>query len=69
MWPLQARLLHTCPGSIRVRWVPGHLNITGNKEANRAAKEGAALSAPINATCTLASLKRIAKIEAKRAKT
>jgi len=60
-WPLRYRLPHTQPGAVKVRWVPGHLNVAGNEEADKAAKEGAALPAPANAICTLASLKRIAK--------
>ena len=66
-WPLRIRLPHTQPGAVRVRWVPGHLNISGNEEADKAAKEGAALPPPTDAVCTLASLKRLAKTEAKRA--
>jgi hypothetical protein len=45
------------------------LNIIGNEEANRAVKEGAALPIPLNTTYILGSLKRIAKIEAKKART
>ena len=65
-WPLWARLPHTRPGTVRIRWIPGHLLIPGNKEANKAAKAGAVLPPPADAICTLASLKRIAKTEAKR---
>ena len=66
-WPLRTRLPHVLPGAVRIRWVPGHLNVPGNDAADAVAKEGAALPAPANALCTLASLKRIAKAAAKAA--
>jgi len=43
-----------------------YLKIPGNKEANKAAKEGATLTLLGNAIYTLASLKRIVKANAKR---
>jgi hypothetical protein len=47
--------------------VLGYLKIPGNKEANKAAKEGATLAPLGNVIYTLASLKRIIKADAKRA--
>jgi hypothetical protein len=39
---LSASTPYIAPGKVRVRWVPGHLNVPGN-EPDKAAKEGAAL--------------------------
>ena len=41
------------------------MNVLGNEEADKAAKEGAALPLPANTVCTLASLKRIARTNAR----
>jgi hypothetical protein len=43
------------------------LRIPGNEAADKAAKEGASLAPPETEICTLASLKRIAKADAKGA--
>ena len=45
------------------------MNIPGNEEADKAAKEGASLPAPLDAICTLASLKRLVKEKAKSSAT
>jgi hypothetical protein len=47
--------------------VPGYLKIPGNEEVNKAAKEGATLAPLSDMIYTLALLKRIAKVDAKRA--
>ena len=60
-WPERTRLLHTRPRRVRIRWVPGHLKVLDNEEANKAVKEGAALRPLDPQTCTLASLQRIAR--------
>jgi hypothetical protein len=66
-WPARTRYPHVAPGAVRIRWVPGHLTVAGNEEADKVAKEGAALPPPADAVCTLASLKRIARAAARGA--
>jgi hypothetical protein len=66
-WPERSRLPHTRPGAVRIQWVLGHLKIPGNKEADKAAKEGTLLPVLADSICTLASLKRIARAKASKA--
>ncbi|PWI64413.1 hypothetical protein PCL_10481 [Purpureocillium lilacinum] len=47
--------------SVEVRWVPGHQGIEGNEEADRLAKEGAALPPNSNKPPTLAGVRRLAR--------
>ncbi|KAF4417974.1 RNA-directed DNA polymerase from transposon X-element [Fusarium acutatum] len=48
--------------SVEVRWVTGHEDIEGNEEADRLAKEGAALPADTNHKPTLAGAHRLARV-------
>ena len=46
---------------VHVRWVPGHEGIQGNEEADRLAKEGAALPISAPSQATYAGVKRLRK--------
>ena len=45
-WKARTRLSHVDEGEIKVRWVPGHAGIQGNKLADAEAKKGAAMPLP-----------------------
>ncbi|KAI1000193.1 hypothetical protein K3495_g8005 [Podosphaera aphanis] len=44
-WKAQSRLLHTCEGRIKIRWIPSHSGIEGNDLADTQTKRGPALLA------------------------
>ena len=58
---LKFQLLADAHGATEIRWVPGHTDVLGNEQADELAKAGTAMPEPLNATPTLAYLRRIAK--------
>lgn len=57
---------YAATASVHVRWVPGHQGIEGNEEADRLAKEGAALPPDPDRPPTLAGVRHLARIKIKQ---
>ncbi|KAJ3454032.1 hypothetical protein MRS44_018664 [Fusarium solani] len=64
---LEFQALAASHGATKVRWVPGHTNIPGNKQADKLAKAASSMPEPEGARPTLAYLRRIARQKPKEA--
>ncbi|KAI1002174.1 hypothetical protein K3495_g6028 [Podosphaera aphanis] len=60
-WQARYRLAHTSQGEVKVRWVPGHASIPENEAADKATRQGAPLTAPIDVPFSLAGFKEMGK--------
>lgn len=58
LWRARSRLLHISEGEIKIRWVPSHAGIYGNKLAEIEARKGAAMPCKSQQKYLLASLGR-----------
>ncbi|KAI0994497.1 hypothetical protein K3495_g13685 [Podosphaera aphanis] len=64
-WKTRERLPHTSEGQVKIRWVPGHSGVEGNKLADLEAKKGASMPCLDPLKHSLSSLKKWQKAKKK----
>ncbi|KAI0993970.1 hypothetical protein K3495_g14214 [Podosphaera aphanis] len=67
-WKTRERLPHTSEGQVKIRWVPGHSGVEGNKLADLEAKKGASMPCLDPLEHSLSSLKKWQKAKEKESR-